>query len=209
MLLLSSFVLSSQNIDFMTGMNKSEFYNDSRSSNQGGWGCFLRMGIDGIKMQRLPLRFTIGFENYGGEASGWDGGLGGGGMVYVNFRKTIITLGAYPINFRIIDRIDLNFGFEHSRLLTESYSGEIYSSGYKHPLTFICYLEDRYDHYSEKTTSGLRGRIAYDHVLSDKWAVSAEYSYYLGLSPELDEFPESLRSRRHQAGIGLQYRIQK
>ena len=212
LIFFSSLTAFSQDIELIGGINKNDFFDFQQnerhfsSSYNSDYGYAIRIGIENIKIDRLTLRFTLGFDKYGGELTASDGGLGGGYTTDAKIDKSIISLGVFPLNFKIIDRIDLNFGFEISGLISENFSGT--SSGWLMGEPYWSYdLNDKYDRFSSNTYFGLRGRIAYDFNISDKLAISPQYSYYFGLSNEFDEFPEATKSMRHYFCIGLQRKI--
>jgi len=212
LILLSSLTAFSQDIELIGGLNKNDFFDFQQneghfsSSYNYAYGYAIKLGVENIKVDWLTLRFTLGYDKYGGELAARDGGLGGGYTTDAKIDKSVISLGVFPINFKIFDRIDLNFGFEFSGLVSENYSGT--SSGWQMGVPNWSYdLNDKYDKFSSKTYFGLCGRIAYDFNISDKMAISPQYSYYFGLSNEFDEFPEATKSMRHYFCIGLQRKI--
>jgi hypothetical protein len=212
LILISSLTAFSQKVEIIGGLNKNVFFDFQQneghfnSSYIPDYDYAIRIGIENIKVDWLTLRFTLGFDKYGGEVTASDGGLGGGYTTEAKIDKSDISLGVFPLNFKIINRIDLNFGFEFSGLISENYSGT--SSGWIMGEPDWSYdLNDKYDRFSSKTYFGLRGRIAYDCNISDKLAISPQYSYYFGLSNEFDEFPESTNSMRHYFCIGIQGKI--
>lgn len=77
----------------------------------------------------MTLRFTLSYDKYGGELKASDVGLSGVYTTNAKIDKFVISLGVFPVNFKIIDRIDLNFGFELSRLISENFIGS--SSGWQ------------------------------------------------------------------------------
>ena len=212
LILFTSLSAFSQNIEINGGLNKNNFFDFQQneghfsSSYNSDYGYAIRIGIENIKVDWLTLRFTLGFDKYGGELTASDGGLGGGYTTDAKVDKSVISLGMFPLNLKIIDRIDLNFGFEFSGLISENFSG--ISSGWLMGEPDWSYdLNDKYERFSSKTYFGLRGRIAYDFNISDKLAISPQYSYYFGLSNEFDEFPEATKSMRHYFSIGIQRKI--
>ncbi|MEX1192499.1 MAG: hypothetical protein WEA99_11040 [Brumimicrobium sp.] len=212
LIFLSSLTGFSQNIEIIGGFNNNNFYDFQQneghfsSSYESDYGYTFRIGIENIKVDWMTLRFTLSFDNYVGKLTASEGGLGGGYTTNAKVDKSIISLGVFPINFKIIDRINLNFGFELSRLISESYSGT--NSGWLMGQSNWSYnLNDKYERYSSKTYFGLRGRVAYDFNISDKLAISPQYSYYFGFSNEFDEFPKVTKSMRHYFCIGLQRKI--
>jgi len=212
LIFINSLTAFSQDVEIIGGLNRNNFFDFQqneghfRSSYDHDYGYAIRIGIENIKVDWMTLRITLGFDKYGGEITASDGGLGGGYTTNAKIDKSEISLGVFPLNFKIINRIDLNFGFEFSGLISEDFSGT--SSGWIMAEPDWSYeLNDKYDRFSSKTYIGLRGRIAYDFNISDKLAISPQYSYYLGLSNEFDEFPESTKSMRHYFCIGIQRKI--
>lgn len=212
LIVLGSLTSYSQNIELLGGINRNDFFDFQKnkghykSSYNTDYGYTIRIGIENIKIDWFTLRFTLGFDNYGGELTVSDGGLGGGHTTDAKINKTIISLGVFPLNFKIIDRINLNFGFEFSGLISEKFSGT--SSGWLMGKPNWSYdLNSKYDRFSSKIYFGLHGRVSYDFKISDKLAISPQYSYYLGLSKEFDAFPESTKSMRHYFCVGLKRTI--
>lgn len=209
---LSSLTAFSQNIEIIGGLNTNNFFdyqqneNHYSSSYSSDYGYAIRIGVDNIKVDWMNLMFSLSYDKYGGELEASDGGLGGGYTANVKIEKSVISLGVFPLNFKILDRIDLNFGFELSRLINENFSGT--SNGWLMGQDDWEYdLNDKYDRYSSKSYFGLRGRIAYEFNISDKLAILPQYSYYFGLTNEFDEFPEATKSKRSYFCIGLQRKI--
>ena len=210
LILLSSLTAFSQDIEFIGGVNKNDFFDfqdegQFSSSYNSGYGYAIRFGIENIIVDSVPFRFTLGFDKYGGELTTSDGGLGSRYTTDARIDKSVFSLGIFPLNFKIINRIDLNFGFEFSMLISEKYSGT--SSGWIMGQPWSYELNEEYESFSSKTNFGLRGRIAYDFNLTDKLAISPQYSYYFGLSNEFDVFPKATKSMRHYFSIGIQRKI--
>lgn len=176
-----------------------------RSDYSAGYGYSVRLGVENIKADWLTMRFTLSYDQYGGELSATDGGLGGGYTTNATVDKSVVSLGIFPINLKIAQRISLNIGFELAGLVNERVSGT--RSGWSVSQPGGWSEELAYDRYSAKTYYGLSGRIAYDFSLSDRLAISPQYAYYFGLSNEFDEFPEATRSMRHYFCLGLQRTI--
>ena len=211
---LGNMSLFSQNMEVIGGINKNNFYNFNQqghfvSSYTPGLGYTLKVGIEDVKVDWLKLRFTLGYDRCSGKLEASDGGLGGGYTTIAEVDKSLISVGVFPVNFKIINRIDLNFGFDISGLISETIEGtrsewridEPYGSNYD--------LSDIYDRYSSLLYFGLKGRLAYDLRISDKLVISPQYSYYFGLSNEFDEFPEQTKSMKHYFCIGIQKRLRK
>ncbi len=209
LLFLNSLVLFSQNLEVIGGVNYNRFFNFKEetphfsSTYNTDLGYVIKFAIDDIKFEGQKLRFTLGYEKYGGEVQVNDGGLGGGYGVNTEINKSVLSLGIYPFNFKILKRIDFNLGIEVSGLLNETYKGT--SGGWQagEPNVNID-LNEKYDRFSSWMYIGISARIAYDIKIAENWAISPQYSYYLGLSNEFIEFPEFTKSMRHYFCIGIQ-----
>jgi hypothetical protein len=203
-----SLTLYGQRIEVFGGVNKSIFHDCNNEGahymstyNQGS-GYIVGIGIDSLIPVLLKMRFTLQLDKYGGELQASDGGLGGGFTTKAKIEKTLIALGASPVNLRILKRIDFNFGFEVSRLMNEKYMGT--SSGWVLGQTnWSVDLQDRYDRFSALTYFGLRARVAFDLFAFKSLVVSPEYLFYYGISNEFDRFPEETKSIRHSICIGI------
>jgi len=212
LILLNSLTAFPQNIEIIGGLSQNNFFdfqqNDAHFSStyKSDYGYAIRVGFEDIDVDWPTFRFTLSYDKYGGELTVSDGGLGGGNSTNAKINKSVISLGVFPLNFRIIDRIDLNFGMELSILVSESFSGTSYGWQMVKP-NWSHDLNDRYDRYSSNTYFGLRGRIAYDFNIAEKLAISPQYSYYIGMSKEFDEFPRTTKSMRHYFCFGLQRKI--
>lgn len=211
-ILLSSLTVLSQKIEIIGGLNKNAFFDFRENKGHfssnfiSGYGYAVRIGIEEIKVDGVNLRFTLSYDKYGGELDVSDGGLGGGFATNAKVDKSIISLGVFPMNFKIIDRIDLNFGFELAGMISENVTGK--SSGWIMNESEWSYdLNEKDNRYNSETYFGLRGRIAYDFIISDRLAISPQYSYYFGLTNEFDEFPKKTKSMRHYFCIGIQRKL--
>ncbi len=102
--------------------------------------------------------------------------------------------------------MDIYIVIEGSLLISESFKGTY--SAWEMGETDIGYdLNNLYDNYSSRRYFGLRARLAYDFNISKELVISPQYSYYLGLSGEFDEFPETTTSMRHYFSIGIQTKL--
>ncbi len=211
LILLNSLTVFSQNIELFGGLNRNSFFDYRQvghfvSSYNSELGYSFGVGVDNIKLNQWALRFTLNYDKYGGKVTASDGGLGSTFRTIAEIDKSIVSLGVFPVNFKLFDRIDLNFGFEISGLINEKVKGS-YSTWSKGQPYRELDLNDKYERFSSMLYFGLRGRIAYDFNLSDNLAISPQYSYYFGLSNEFVGFPEKTKSMRHYLGIGLQRKI--
>lgn len=205
--------LFGQKIELFGGQNRNTFFDSGQtsghfnSSYNSGLGFIAGIGLDSVKVDWMTMQFTLQFEKYSGELKASDGGLGGGNSTQASIDKSIITLGVFPLNFRILKSINLNFGLEISRLIDESFIGTTGGWMMGKP-NWSENLQDKYSRYSSLTYFGIRSRISYDFLLTQSIFISPQFSYYHGLSREFDEFPQQTRSRRYSFGIGLKKEIE-
>lgn len=214
---LSSLSLYSQSIEVFGGANRNLFYgaNDGahfNSTYHPGNGFSAGVGIDSVKLDWLTLRFTVQFDRYSGEFSVSDGGQGGGFSTTANIEKSVVSLGAFPLNFSLGKRLNINLGAEVSRLVDESFSGTVDSwRMVLDPPGSPVESESQdmnalYDRFSSRTCFGLKARLAYDIALTKRLCLVPQYAYYLGLSKEFKEFPEVTKSMRHHLCLGIKWK---
>lgn len=217
LVILSSISLYSQNIESAGGLLINRFHDFNydgghyKSTYDNGLGySFLigieNFGLDDKNVKWIRLRLTLSYDRYNGDIDVYSGGLGGGGSTRASIEKSTVSLGIFPLNFRIRNRVDLNFGFIISRLVSETFSGSRSGWMIGRPGYYFD-LNDSYDSFSSIMYYGIKGRVAYDFGISDTFVISPQYSFYLGLSGEFTEFPYKTKSMRHFFGLGFEYRI--
>lgn len=205
-------LIAQNKMELIAGLNQNQFFDVNRddghsySSYQSALGYSLRIGVENVKMDWMKLRFTVGFDQYGGKIEVTDGGLGGSYTTTAEVNKSVLSLGLFPLNLQVWKRIDFNLGLEFSALIDENYRG--IRSGWSLGRPYWREkLEDSYSSYSEKAYWGIRGRLAYDILLMDHVFISPQYSYFLGISNEFKEFQKATRSMRHYFSLGIQWEI--
>ena len=197
----------SQNLSLSGGLIHNQFsdYEDQnghyQSEYENGGGFALGATLDGVRFDSLKLRFSVGLEIYRGAFSASDGGLGSRNTTYADVDKALFTLGFYPINFRILKRIDLNIGLEFGTLLCEKVDGRSrFSSGFEHSDLAI---KDKYPRFNNQFALGAKAAISYDICINDNLTIFPQYAYYFGLLSEFSEFPTKTKSRRQYFSIGV------
>lgn len=179
---------------------------EGQSSYKSKYGYAAHVGIENVKVDRITFRFTLGFEKYGGELEASEFGMSYSSKTKANVDKSVISLGIFPLNFKLFKKIDLNFGFEMAALINENYSGTI--SGWTMPNQYWSSdLEGEYSRFNSKFYFGLRGRVAYDIKISEQFIISPQYSFYCGFMNEFDEYPQKTKSFRNYLGIGIQRKL--
>ena len=198
-----------QKLEFYTGTLQNNFYDKYKneghySSNySGNWGFSLGCAIDSLKFEWHTLRISIQYDLYSGNMYASDGSLGSGCSVDGQIQKGILSLSINPINIRkLIHRMQLSIGITGSILIHESFSGD-YRSWIISQGTSIVRLEDKFNSYSSNLTFGLQLLINYRIPISEGLELVPQYSIYYGLTKELKQFPQGMKSIRNYFLIGL------
>jgi hypothetical protein len=208
----NNLTLFSQKIELYGGANKNLFYDFNNdyphySSNyKSKYGFTAGFGIDSVKIDWLTCRFNLQLDKYSGKLDVSEGGLGGGSTTVANIDKTVISLGVFPINIRIIKRLDINLGLIITELIHESFNGTC-SGWLMNQPDWSYQLQDKYRKYSSSNYFGIQGRIAYNIKMTESMWLTPQYLYYLGLTNEFVKFPEDTRSMRHYFCIGIKKKI--
>ena len=132
--------------------------------------------------------------------------MAGGNTANIEIEKSLISLGIFPVNFRILNSIDINVGVEISRLIHEKFNGTESGWAMYFP-NWENTLQDEYERYSSLNYAGFIGRVAYDFNLTETIAISPQYSFYYSILNEFDEFPVDTRSMRHMFCIGIEKKL--
>ncbi|MCX7985821.1 MAG: hypothetical protein N2662_02645 [Bacteroidales bacterium] len=203
-------VLFAQKIEVFGGACYNIFHDYNKneghymSSYKSEFGYSSGFGIDSITIDKIPFRFTLQLDKYGGKIDVSDGGLGGGYKTVATVDKLIISLGIFPVNLMIFKKIEINIGLIISRLIDETFIGT--SSGWMLNQPSWSYnLHDIYDRFSSSTYTGLQGRIACDFKAFKSVWITPQYFYYYGISDEFTKL--DTKSKRHYIGIGIKKRI--
>jgi len=203
---------SAQRVSAFGGMTRNIFF-DHLSKKYGSYissyndatGFTAGLGIDSALVDWLTMRFTFQFEQYSGHLDVSEGNKSGGTRTKAAVTKSIVSLGVFPINIRILNRIKVNLGFDISVLANDSFSGSESNWNYTGKATYYI-LQEHYSKFSAPLFLGLRGRIRYDIFVSEKICLTPHYGFYFGGSGGFWQFPEKTRSIRHMVGIGIKKR---
>lgn len=203
----------SQKIELYTGALENHFYECIEetphyySSYSNNWGYSLGFAIDSLKFEWHTLRISVQYDNYSGGIFARTGGKGSSYTVDCQIDKHVISLSIYPVNIRkLVKKMQLSIGVTGSILIKGSFSGE-YNGWSITDGTFSGSLNEKYNSYSTSFTFGIQSLINYRFRVSNSFELVPQYSFYLGLSKELTNFPESTKSMRHYFLLGLRKRI--
>ncbi|MFO7671714.1 MAG: hypothetical protein R6W31_18790 [Bacteroidales bacterium] len=151
-------------------------------------------------------------HNYSGEVLEKYSGLASGSTTNVQFAKSTISLGIYPINLYLFNHVDLDFGISLSRLIQEDFHGT--KSGWSGNVnggidSFQYDLEEKYQNISATWYFGIQAKVGYDFYLSETLILSPFYSFKIGLSDEFSEILSDTRLMGHYLCIGIEKRLGK
>ena len=208
---LFSFSSWSQNIEVFTGINDNHFYDNVEGSHftstyTSDIGYTFGVAIEDVKVEWSTMRFTLRYDKYQGSINVRDGSAAGGSKTTAEIDKSILSLGVYPFSFFIRKKIQLNIGFELSKLVAESYEGS--RSGYlTGQPSWNDDLEKTFNQFNSSITAGLVGRISYDIQINESLALTPQYVFYYGVSSEFKEFPKETKSLRNLISIGIKHKL--
>ena len=201
-----------QSIEFSIGGNYNMFYDlrnfqkdygNFSSSYTPKLGYSFLLGVSDLKVDSLKRARIVLFVNkYKGNVKISDGGLGFGYEIDVDVSKTNIGLGLYPLNFYLDQDIQLSLGGEFSYLLEEKIIGKKSKWSMTNAQTSQ-EIGNGTNEKSYKSNFGLSGSINYRLKLLNKWYLSPEYKYYLGLTKEFINIDGRTKSMRHLLMIRL------
>ncbi len=117
----------------------------------------------------------------------------------------MLTLGAYPFNFKLFKYIDINIGVKWLQIISSTVTGNYSEFGLAGNAAFD--FSDSEEDILTTNQIGPTGRIAYVIKLSDKTSLTPQYNYYLGLSKEFNKYISTKFRQNHFIGIGLQIKI--
>ena len=215
-LVTQSTIILGQSTEIFGGINLNklhEFHKDDHFETNYSIrnGYRIGIGVDSIKIDWLTMRFTLAFDSYGGEIHETYQGLASGSSSNVQFEKSVISIGLYPINFHILKNADVNLGIEISRLVNEKFSGTkwgilLTDSGYVQSSSDI---HDKIDRFSSTWYCGFQARIAYNINLTESLALKPQYSFYFGFSDEFAEIIDNKKLMKHYLGISIVKKLNK
>ena len=208
------FSLYGQEIELFGGTSLIDYY-DSEGRELTNFNNYssdpgFQFGVtfDHIKIDSHHYSFFIQFEKYNGQISARSGGLGGGVRTTAEIEKSLISFGVHLLNRKIYKELKLGFAIVASGLVNESFSGTMKGYGGVDPATVPDIdLTEKYDQFNNSLYLGFMASLAYDIRLNDKFSLSPRYSFYLGATQEVRDFPTALRSMRHQFNLGIKRSI--
>lgn len=200
LIIFNSTALCAQSYDISVGASYNSFFSLDKnaanlSSYQSDFGYGLGFGLE-LKTNAVfsifkKHRFSLQYEKYGGKVKIGTHALGGNSIREVVLDKSVISLGFYPLNLSI-KKFDLNVGLVLSALLNEKYSGRAYGN-HINTGSWEKEINESDGRMSTETCLGVRVRLTYGLGLSKYIVLKPQYSYYIGLSNDIDLSTKSMR----------------
>lgn len=212
LLVLASSGLFAQNIELSAGILPNSFYDREDQSTPHysseytpHEGVDIVLGIDNVRFDWYPMRFTVGYLNYGGGFYIEDGGLGGSTAKKGTVEKSALALGLYFLNLKFFNRVDFNLGTHYSFLLNQS--GNVSSSGWVlvEPGEVNTWEGEEVELESKQMVWGFSARLAYDFYLNDYIAISPQIRGYLGAESESESI--HFKSKQLSVSLGVQVNL--
>jgi len=205
--ILFSLSISAQKIELYGGINKNYFYDYSEkegnftSEYKPEYGYLIGIGVDSVKIDWITFLFTLDLENYGGASNIYDGGMGGGYREEVNIKKTLISLGIYPLKLNLLKHLYLNAGLVFSILSSEIYNGT--ASNWKiNSNSNTIDIKEKHNKYNSDGYFGAKLRLTYNLKTSNSFSIVPQFSYYHGFYNEFNH-SDATKSLRIFLGIGV------
>jgi len=205
-ILFASAPLHSQSWELIGGANENLFFDFKQNEEQinseyfGRRGYVFRIAYETKSFSRTTMRYTLSYDKFGGSVKVSDVNYWSGQRTEAEVSKSTISLGLFPLNLLLFEDLIINLGVEVSSLIfcsTDGMTVEWNRSGNKtvYDLNEI--------HFNSDIYIGIRGRITYDIPVSERLAITPQYSFYWGISNEFAEFPDFAKSMRHYISIGI------
>ncbi len=205
-----------QGLELLGGVDLNNFWEHGKDNHIDSdyeirTGYYIGIGAEKVRIDWLTLRIQLGFNQYSGIVNETYIGLASTSWSHIQFEKSVISLSIFPLNTSLIKNLDLNAGFDVSRLLNEKFQGTINSnhlsdSGY---INTSISINDNTDEYSSKWNFGMKARIAYHINITDSWSITPQYCFFLGLTDEFSERTHNTKLLGHCIYIGLKKQLNK
>jgi hypothetical protein len=211
---LYSFYLHGQKIGVFSGINTMGFYPGVLDE---GATFSRRIGMDiGICIEDLTadnFRIALKLDNYKGCYQESFSTQGGGYSALLNINKLVLTLQAFPLNFKLFTNLRMNIGGECSCLVLDATTGnrslwQIGTSPYQHGTSSSQHFDEGTWDGNKRISAGIITRFAYEVALSEEWFFTPQFLFYMGMT---DEFKKTIPARtvRSYLEIGLVKKLTK
>ncbi len=163
----------------------------------------ITLSLEGLKLRRINLMFTLGFCAADGRFSSSSSGLGGGNSTSASYNKSQLNIGFYPYCFKLLKKLQISFGAEYFIVIHSSYSGTDYNWIMSHPS--ITNSRDETVLKSQFFRAAVQ--LSSDFNLNEKWAITPLYKFSIGLGSEFTNIPVAPTSVFHNFELGLKRKL--
>ena len=201
-----------QNIEFSAGANINRFYdlkeeqsnNSFTSDYSTGIGYSAIFSLNDVQSSSLNFRFTLKLEHYSGLIYNNDKRSFRTINTDVDIEKTNISLGIYPIHFKVLNKLLIDIGAELNFLINHKSSGSVTESINGIPMAAINLNANSLD-VNKFFNFGVGSRFSYEISVSENWSINPQYLFFIGATDEFDEIlvEAATKSMRHGLLIGF------
>jgi hypothetical protein len=210
--------LFSQDIEVSSGLCINSFYDTNDNENNPRFNSYYSPSKAGYSFSgslnikiydSIPLRFSLRYYSYEGTIYNYYGslwGLAGYSEINANVTHQYMGLDLHWMNFKILNNLNFNFGFELNYLLSEKLSGYKINTG---PYLYEkINLNDSSIQFGKKFVWGIVARLAYELNLGNQFYLVPQYQIYYSFLPQLNSGADT-KSLRHYFEIGIGKRFGK
>lgn len=175
----------------------STFYSSLSGSNFG-------IGLDNVKVAKQSFLFTLRTSSYNGYVYTTDRKPSEVITTGIEVNKSILGLGIYPLNFKMMDnQLNFSFGLETNVLLQTSLKGYRTTSFDADKASSTSIIDNSSKGMVNSFGMGLAARIAYRLKIAKNLHIMPQYTFYGGLTNELKNIEANTKAYRHTIEIGL------
>ncbi len=206
--------LKAQDLLVFGGLNNNRFCDYKRDNNQFSTfysslkGTNFGIGLDNVKIAKHNFLFTLRASAYNGYVYTTTRQVEAVTTTGIELNKSIIGLGIYPFNFKILDNhLDFSFGVESNVLLKTNLKGYRTTVSTIDKPTINTIIDNSSKGMVNQFGMCLSGRLAYRLKIKNDLYLVPQYTFYCGLTNELKNIEANTKSYRHLIEIGLMKNI--
>ena len=206
--------LKAQDLLVFGGLNNNRFCDYKRDNSQFSTfysslkGANFGIGLDNVKIAKHTFLFTLRASAYNGYVYTTARQADAVTTTGIELNKSIVGLGIYPFNFKILDNhLDFSFGVESNVLLKTNLKGYRNTVSTVDKPTISTIIDTSAKSMVNKFGMGLSGRLAYRLKIKNDLYLVPQYTFYCGLTNELKNIEANTKSYRHLIEIGLMKNI--
>jgi len=206
--------LKGQDLLVFGGLNNNRFCDYKRDNSQFSTfysslkGTNFGIGLDNVKIANHSFLLTLRASDYNGYVYTTARQTDAVTTTGIELNKSIIGLGIYPFNFKILDNhLDFSFGVESNVLLKTNLKGYRNTISTIDQPTINTIIDNSAKSMVNQFGMGLSGRLAYRLKIKNDLYLVPQYTFYCGLTNELKNIEANTKSYRHLIEIGLMKNI--